>query len=84
MILTEENSKARCKARSGDGSDSWGTENLNQYWPTQAVLRKALKPKCGADVLGPVISTWTKPRFLIAAFLLDACYLGYVAIQHPA
>jgi hypothetical protein len=24
----------------------------------------------------------TKLRFLIAAFLLDACYLGYAAIQH--
>jgi hypothetical protein len=36
----------------------------------------AAEPPCGTEV-----STWTKARFLTAAFLSDACYFAYAAIQ---
>lgn len=69
------------KLEKRDGRDSW---RVNQYWPTQAVpqnqnvelVQYSWQLNClvvRRSRLG------TKPRFLTAAFLSDACYFAYAA-----
>jgi hypothetical protein len=60
---------------------------VNQYWPTQAVpqnqnvelVRHSWQLNC--LVMRRSRLRGTKPRFLTAAFLSDACYFAYAAIS---